>query len=151
MIVIISNLPSIALRGQVPYTATSYINNTVQALPYQLDEPSIEDEANWITQTLGAPLFRPDQVNLTPAATPSALVTALTAEVGDTVVFRRRQPGVPEIQILTYISKLTHTVNIDTDPPWTLEIELSPFPQGEILTADDVVHGVLTGQMNLGW
>lgn len=150
VIVIISNVPSIALRGQVPYTATSYINNTVQGFPYELNEGSIEDEANWITQTLGAPLFRPDQVSLTPAATPSALVTALTAEVGDTVVFRRRQPGVPEIQILTYISKLTHTVNIDAGE-WTTEVELSPFPQGEILTADDVVHGVLTGQPNLGW
>lgn len=151
VIVIIGNQPSIAQRGQIPYTATVYINNTVQApATFLPGEGSIEDEANWIVQTLGSPLLRPDKVTLTPVATPSATTTGLFAEVGDTVMFRRRQFGAPEVQILCYISKITHNIDISSGT-WTTAYELSPFPGGTILTADDVLHGTLTGQNLLGW
>jgi hypothetical protein len=150
VIVIVSNSPSITLRGQIPYTATIYINNTAQALPYELNEGSIEDAGSWITQTLGTPLFRPDTVTLTPAATPAALATALFAEVGDTVVFRRRPFGSPQVTIPTYISRITHSIDISSGQ-WTTQLDLSPYPPGTTLACDDVVHGVLSDQNILGW
>jgi hypothetical protein len=150
VIVTVTNTASVALRGQVPYTATVYLNNTAQAEPYYLNEGSIEDFGSWVTQTLGSPLFRPGEVTITPAATPSSLLMALQAEIGDTVVFRRRPFGGPEIQILTYLSKLTHNINRDKGT-WTTQYEFSPLPQGQALVTDDVVHGVLTGQNLMGW
>jgi hypothetical protein len=153
VVVTIGNEPSIALRGQVPYTATIYLDNTAQALPYYLVQPSIEDFGNWIVQTLGSPLFRPLTVKITPAATPQSLLTGLGAEVGDTFTFRRRHLLNPEVQIVTYCSKLSHKIKIDEEGggQWTTSYELSPFPQGNILAAGDVVHGCLTGGNLAGW
>jgi hypothetical protein len=148
--VIEQNTPSIAQRGQVPYTATQYSNNTIQALPYYSDEPSMEDFGNWIVQTLGSPLFRPETVTLTPAATTQALETALHVEVGDTVMYNRRQLSNPLVRILTYCSKLTHSINIGAGT-WTTQVELSPFPVGTVLKCDDPIHGTLTGGNYLGW
>jgi hypothetical protein len=155
VVVQIENEPSIALRGQVPYTATIYLDNTAQAVPYYLDQPSMEDFGNWIVQTLGSPLFRPLTVKITPAATPQALLTGLQAEVGDTFTFRRRHLLNPEVQIVTYCSKLTHKIKIDEagegGEAWETTYELSPFPQGNILAAGDVVHGCGTGGNLIGW
>ena len=150
VIVIVTNTPSVLLRGEIPYTATVYLNNTASATPYYLNEGSIEDEGGWVTQTLGSPLFRPDKVTVTPAATPAALATGLYAEVGDTILFRRRPFGSPGVQMITYLSKMSQQIDISTGT-WTVQFELSPFPGGTILACDDVVRGVLTGQDLLGW
>ena len=150
VLVTISNQQSINQRAAVPYTATVYLNNTVQSLPYYLDEPSIEDFGNWVTQTLATPLLRPETVTITPAATVQSMLMALQAEVGDTVTFRRRALGAPEIEIVTYISKLTHNIDISA-AKWETQYELSPFPQGYILACDDVVHGVLDSSNSFGW
>jgi hypothetical protein len=150
VIVTITNEPSVALRSSVPYQVSVYLDNTVQALPYYIYEPAIEDFGYWIVNTLGSPLFRPDKITITPAATPQAMLMALQAEVGDTVTFRRRALGSAEIQIVTYISKLTHSIQIATGA-WTAEFELSPFPQGNVLACDDPAHGTLTGGNYFGW
>ena len=152
VIVIITNQASVSQRAPIPYTATLYLDNTVQAFPYYLNEPSMEDFGNWITQTLAAPLLRPETVTITPAATPQAMVMALHGEVGDTVTFRRRPQwgGAPETQVLTYMSKLTHDINVEA-PKWDTQYELSPFPQGSVLQCDDVIHGTLTGGNLFSW
>ena len=151
ILVTIQNTPSVTLRAGVPYTATIYLNNTAQALPYYYNDPSMEDFGNWITQTLAAPLMRPESVTITPAATPQAMVMGLQAEVGDTVSFRRRPQtgGAPEIQILTYCSKLTHTINVERGQ-WETEYEISPFQQGVVLACDAVYQGTLTGGNLIG-
>jgi hypothetical protein len=148
--VLIQNQASINLRGAVPYTATLYLQNTAQALPYYFNQPSMEDFGNWIVQTLGSPLFRPLTVSITPVATDGALITALQAEVGDTFTFRRRHLGVPEVQILTYCSKLSHSIDIGSGT-WTTGFELSPFAQGTALQCDDPIQGTLTGGNYLGF
>ena len=150
VVVQIANNASVNLRGGVPYTATLYLDNTAQALPYTFDVPSMEDFGNWIVQTLGSPLFRPDKISITPAATPQALAMGLQAEIGDTDTYRRRQPGVPETQILTYVSKLGHEIDIRSGQ-WDTTFDLSPFQQGTVLAADDVVHGCLTGGNLIGY
>lgn len=150
IIVNIQNQPSVNLRGAVPFTSTSYLDNTVQAKPYYNYLPSIEDYANWIVETLGSPLFRPLTVTITPAATPQSLITALEAEVGDTFTFRRRQLSVPEVEILTYCSKLSHSIDISAGT-WNTAYELSPYQQGTILQCDDTVAGCITGGNLLGW
>ena len=146
VLVIIANQASVSQRAPIPYTATLYLDNTVQATPYYLNEPSMEDFGNWITQTLAAPLLRPETVTITPAATPQAMVMGLQSEVGDTATFRRRPQwgGAPETQVLTYLSKLTHDINVEA-PKWDTQVELSPFPVGSVLQCDDVIQGVLTG------
>jgi hypothetical protein len=150
VIVIITNQASANQRATVPYTATGYLNNTAQALPYWLNEPSLEDLGNWIVQTLGAPLLRPEAVTITPAATPQSTLMALGAEVGDTVTLRRRHIGTPEIQILTYISKLAHQIDIAAGR-WETKYEFSPFQQGSVLKCDDPILGCLTGGVLFGW
>lgn len=150
VLVVIENVASVTLRAGVPYTATLYTNNTAQATPYYLNEPSMEDFGNWITQTLAAPLMRPEAVTITPAATAQAMTMALQAEVGDTATFRRRPLGAPEIQIVTYISKVGHEIDFGSGR-WNTKYELSPFPQGNVLVCDDVIHGTLTGGNYLGW
>jgi len=150
VLVIITNQASANLRATVPYTVTAYLNNTVQALPYWLNEPSLEDLGNWIVETLAAPLLRPESVTITPAATPQSTLMALGAEVGDTTTFRRRHLGTPEIQIPSYISKLGHQIDIASGR-WETKYELSPFPQGSALKCDDPILGTLTGGNLLGW
>lgn len=150
VLVTIQNTPSVTARAGVPYTATLYLDNTVQALPYVLSEPSMEDFGNWVTQTLGGPLLRPDQVTITPAATNQATQMALQADVGDTATFRRRPLGAPAIHDLTYISKLSHDIDIGQGR-WNTKYELSPFPQGTVLACDDVLHGTLTGGNYFAW
>jgi hypothetical protein len=150
IIVNIQNVPSVNARGAVPYTATIYLSNTAQSPSYVLDEGSMEDFGNWITQTLGSPLFRPLTVTITPAATPAALSTGLLSEIGDTFTFRRRHLNNPEVQIFTYCSKLTHTIDVSAGQ-WQTSYELSPFPDGSVLACDDVIHGTLTGQNLLSW
>ena len=152
VIVIITSQASVNQRAQIPYTATLYLDNTQQALPYWLDQPSMEDFGNWITQTLAAPLLRPETVTITPAATPQAMVMALHGEVGDTVTFRRRPQwgGAPETQVLTYMSKLTHDINQEAGK-WDVQFELSPFPVGQVLKSDDPIHGTGTGGNYFGW
>ncbi len=152
VIVVITNQASVSQRAGVPYTATLYLDNTAQALPYYLNAPSMEDFGNWITQTLAAPLLRPETTAITPAATPQAMVMGLQAEVGDTVTFRRRPQwgGAPETWVLTYLSKLTHDINQETGK-WDTAYELSPFQAGSVLVCDDVIHGTLTGGNLLGW
>jgi hypothetical protein len=92
-------------------------------------------------------------VTITPASTPQAMLMALGAEIGDTATFRRRPQtgGAPEIQVLTYVSKLTHTIKIDDEQPWKTEYELSPFPAGSVLQCDSVINGTLTGANLLGF
>jgi hypothetical protein len=150
VLVTISNQQSINQRAAVPYTATSYLNNTVQEPPYELDDPSMEDFGNWITQTLATPLLRPETVTITPASTVQSTLMGLQAEVGDTVTFRRRALGAPEIEIVTYISKLSHDIDISTGK-WDTKYELSPFPQGSVLACDNVIFGVLDGNDVFGW
>ena len=111
------NEASVAARGNVPYVATVYLQNTAQNLPLVAEftddpqgpafvpaEGSIEDLASWIVQTLGVPVLRGDQVALTPAATWQAMITALQAEIGDTVVLNRRPIGAPALSLASYIS-----------------------------------------------
>jgi hypothetical protein len=148
--IVIQNDASITQRGAVPYTATLYLDNTIQAPPYNARQAAMEDFGNWIVNTLGAPLFRPLTVTITPAATTGSLVTGLLADVGDTFTFRRRHLGVPEVQILTYCSKLSHSIDIASGT-WTTAYELSPFAQGQVLVTDDVIHGCLTGGNYFGW
>lgn len=150
VIVTIQNTPSVTARAGVPYTATLYLNNTAQQAPYVLSEPSMEDFGNWIVNTLSSPLLRPEQVAITPSSTPQAILMALGAEIADTVTYRRRPLGAPEIQILTYISKLTHTIDIASGE-WMTAYELSPYPAGTIIECDDVIHGTLTGGNLLGF
>jgi hypothetical protein len=149
VVVITENAASVAQRAGVPYTATLYLNNTAQSAPYALDEVSIEDFGNWITQTLAAPLLRPETVTITPAATAQAMLTALQAEVGDTTTFRKRPMGAPEIRQRAYLSKLTHDIDI-ASARWNTSYELSPFPQGTVLVCDDALHGTLTGGNLIG-
>lgn len=150
VVVQVVNTQSAALRGEIPYAAQSYSNNTVQATPFFPNQPSIEDLANWITNTLSAPLFRPDRVTLTPVATPAAQITALNTEVGDTVVFRRRAFNSNEVQILTFCNKLTGSIDISTTQ-FTVQFQIATYPAGTCLTTDDVIHGVLTGGNVIGW
>lgn len=144
------NEPSVTLRGAVPYTATIYLLNTAQTTPYYLGEPSCEDFGNWIVQTLGSPLFRPERVTITPAATPNALTMWLQAEVGDPVMIRKRPFGSATVAFSTYMSKIAHSIDIG-QAQWTTGYELSPYPQGSVLQCNDVINGVLTGQNVIGF
>jgi hypothetical protein len=150
VLVTIQNNASVNNRAGVPYTATLYSNNTAQALPYYFDIPSMEDFGNWITQSLASPLMRPETVTITPGSVPQAVLMGLGAEVGDTVLFRRRPLGAPTVQVVTYISKLSHDIDI-ADGRWNTKYELSPFPQGNVLICDDPISGTLTAGNLLGW
>ena len=159
------NETSVAGRGSVPYTATVYLQNTAQNLPLVAEfsdqpqgpafapaEGSIEDLASWIIQTLGVPVLRGDQVALTPAATWQAMITALQAEIGDTVVLARRPIGAPALALVNYISSLSHEINIaDEESPWVTTYQVSPAPTQQILQCDSPVWGVLDGQNLLGF
>ena len=159
------NEASVAERGAVPYTATLYLQNTAQSIPQVApfsDEPpgtgfvpaegSMEDFGSWIVQTLGAPVLRGDQVTLTPAATWQAMVTALQAEIGDTVTLNRRPIGAPALSLSNYLSSLSHEINIaDEESPWVTTYQVSPAPSQQVLQCDSPVWGCLTGQSLLGW
>jgi Spherulation-specific family 4/Putative Ig domain len=159
------NEASVTARGNVPYVATVYLQNTAQNLPLVAEftddpqgpafapaEGSMEDLASWIVQTLGAPVLRGDQVALTPAATWQAMITALQAEIGDTVILNRRPIGAPALSLTNYISSLSHEINIaDEESPWVTTYQVSPAPTQTVLQCDSPVWGCLTGQSLLGW
>ena len=159
------NETSVAQRGPVPYTATLYLQNTQQSIPEVAefsDEPPgtgfvpaegcMEDYGSWIVQTLGTPLLRGDQVTLTPAATWQAMITALQAEIGDTAVLNRRQLSAPALSLGSYISSLSHEINIaDAEAPWVTTYQVSPAPSQQVLQCDSPVWGVLDGSNLLGW
>ena len=159
------NETSVAQRGNVPYTATVYLQNTAQNIPLAAEfsddppgtafvpaEGCIEDLASWIIQTLGVPVLRGDQVVLTPAATWQAMITALQAEIGDTAILARRPIGAPPLALTSYISSLSHEINLaDEESPWVTTYQVSPAPTQTILQCDSPVWGVLDSQNLLGW
>jgi hypothetical protein len=80
------------------------------------------------------------------------MITALQAEIGDTVVLNRRPTGAPALSLVNYISQLTHEINIaDEEAPWVTTYQVSPAPTQTILQCDSPVWGCLTGQSLLGW
>lgn len=143
------NAASVAERGNVPYTATIYLQNTLAAVPNIPADGAIEDLASWIVNTLGTPVLRGEQAVLTPGATWQAMITALQAEVGDTVTLWRRPIGAPALSLLNYVSHIEH--EIDVREGWTTTYEVSPAPVATILACDDPELGVLDGNNLLGW
>lgn len=146
----VSNQQSVTTRGQVPYTATLYLQNTQQSSLFAPAEGCIEDYGSWVTQTLGNPSLRAEHAHLTPAATWQAMITALQAEIGDTVTVNRRPMGAPAVSLLVYLSHLEHTINIATEG-WHTEYEISPAPMLTVLQCDSVTNGVLDSSSLLGW
>jgi hypothetical protein len=97
-------------------------------------------------------VLRGDQVVLTPAATWQAMITALQAEIGDTAVLARRQIGAPALALTSYISSLSHEINIaDEASPWVTTYQVSPAPTQQVLQCDSPVWGVLDGSNLIGW
>jgi hypothetical protein len=158
------NEASAAARGNVPYLATLYLQNTQQNLPsvasftdnpgatpfaFVPAEGAMEDFAQWIINTLGTPVLRGESAVLTPAATRQAMITALQAEVGDTVTVNRRPVGAPALSLVTYLSQVEH--EIDIREGWRTTYQLSPAPQVSILRTDDPSNGVLDSTSLLGW
>lgn len=146
---------SVAARGKVPYTVTSYLLNTASAAPYVPSLGSLEDFGNWICYTLGAPQLRGEAITITPAATGGlAWEMALAADIGDTAVVRRRPgAGQPETQVTAYLSGVSHNVDFGSGGPraWAVDYTPSPCPQASVLQCDSPVTGILSGANSLGW
>jgi hypothetical protein len=143
------NAESVAQRGAVPYTATVYLQNTMQAVPFAANEGSIEDLASWIVNTLGTPQLRAEQVTLTPGATLPDMIAALFTEIGDTVTMHLRPLGAAPVTLVTYLSNMSHEIDVRTG--WTTTWQLSPAPQAAILQLDNPELGCLTGENLIGF
>jgi hypothetical protein len=76
----------------------------------------------------------------------------LQAEIGDTVILNRRPIGAPALSLTSYISSLSHEINIaDEESPWVTTYQVSPAPTQSVLQCDSPVWGVLDGANLLGW
>ena len=88
-------------------------------------------------------------MTLTPGSTWQDMITALQAEVGDTVTFHLRPIGAPPVTLVTYISSLSHEIDIRTG--WNTTYQLSPAATQAILACDSPTTGCLTGAFLIGW
>jgi hypothetical protein len=147
------NVGSAAARGNVPYTVTSYLNNTAAAqTAYTPGQGSLEDYGQWTVNTLGTPSLRGEQVTILPAATGGrAWLMALQSDIGDTITLNKRPGyGQQETSVLTYLSGISHSIDFAT-MTWETQLTPSPAPQAQVLQLDNVLSGVLDGTNPIPW
>jgi len=125
--------------GDITYTPTVYLADTQK----------VTDLANWVAQTQGAPAMRVYQVTVDAAKTVAAWPMVLHADIGDVVIFHRRNPnmGPPVITLTTIIIKLQRSLTWSSGTG-TLKLVLSPY-YAAALSTNSATYGYPNGTVRL--
>jgi hypothetical protein len=139
---IVASDPGSALQhGQSPYTATVY-----QELAAQ-----VADEANWVVNTQGTPVNRPESLTVNAGNNAANWPLVLAIEPA-TPIQAARRPATSSATTVVQATCAQVTRKIDAQAGTaSVTVTGDVFPEGQVLTADNPVLGQLSGNHPLGW
>src|SRR5690606_29825392 len=98
-------------------------------------------EAEWTLENYSEPRLRLSHITICPSANPSLWTVALTTEIGDRVLVKRRPFGGSPIELDCYVEQVSHQV---TPGSWKVTYSLSPVLKSTYEASQAWVLGVST-------